>query len=88
MTACYCHALHDGVLLPQLYARKLGACLLEATDSEPCSATDDMHRLAPSLSQQAASWSARDVLVCNSVRVTDGRQGCVQLECHEQAHFQ
>ena len=36
--------LCNGALLVQLYARKLGACLLEGTDAEPCSATDDMQR--------------------------------------------
>ena len=28
----------------QLYARKLGACLLEMSDSESCSASQDLHR--------------------------------------------
>ena len=28
----------------QLYARKLGACLLEMTDSEACSTSEDLHR--------------------------------------------
>lgn len=31
-------------LLMQTYARKLGACLLEMSDTEPCSALDDLHR--------------------------------------------